>query len=107
MFLFGIPSIGSETPSPPPIGGLQYYEWKGKAWIKEKPVAKEEEEKLRIFLIKKFMPRNYPGFLCFPKTENKLILSKQWKEYLNLKAFFGIDKIYPNKKKKSTENFNK
>ena len=53
------------------------------------------------------MPRIYIGFLCFPKTENKLILSKQWKAFLNLKAFFGKDKMYPNKKKKSTENFNK
>lgn len=86
------------------IGGLQYYEWKREAWIKENPVAKEEE-KLRTFLVKKFMPRNYIGFLCFPKTENKLILSKQWKEFLNLKAFFGKDKMYPNKKK-NTEKYN-
>ena len=44
------------------------------------------------------MLRNYIGFFCFPKTENKPILSKQRKNFLNLKAFFGKDKMYPNKR---------
>ncbi len=34
------------------------------------------------------MPRNYTSFFCFPKNENKLILSKQWKKLLNLQVLF-------------------
>jgi hypothetical protein len=34
------------------------------------------------------MPRNYTSFFCFPKNENKLILSKQWEELLNLQVLF-------------------
>jgi hypothetical protein len=34
------------------------------------------------------MPRNYTSFFCFPKNENKLILSKRWEEFLNLQVLF-------------------
>jgi hypothetical protein len=44
--------------------------------------------KKHAFLYKKFMPRNYTSFFCFPKNENKLILSKQWNELLNLQVLF-------------------
>ena len=50
------------------------------------------------------MLRNYIGFFCFPKTENKPILSKQRKNFLNLKAFFGKDKMYPNKRRRKKKN---
>ena len=103
------------------IGWLQYYEWKAKGWIEEKPFEKKKKKKkwffvrnsfcelgifffknfdqfskkigtrrrkMQTFLYKKFMPRNYTSFFCFPKNENKLILSKQWKKLLNLQVLF-------------------
>jgi hypothetical protein len=59
---------------------------------KNSAAKKEKKRKLRIFFKKKkkeFIPRNYTGFLCFPKkTGNKLILSKQ--EGKIFKIFFFL-----------------
>ena len=53
-----------------------------------KKLEPRRRRKTKTFLYKKFMPRNYTSFFCFPKNENKLILSKRWEEFLNLQVLF-------------------
>ena len=60
-----------------------------KFWpIFQKKLEPRRRRKTKTFLYKKFMPRNYTSFFCFPKNENKLILSKRWEEFLNLQVLF-------------------